>query len=266
MLIVGELINASRQAIQGAIEGRDAAAIQRVAREQHEAGADYIDVNAGVFVGEEAGHLTWLVQTVQQAVDAPCCIDSPDPAAVEAALKVHRGTAMVNSISLERERFDRLVPLLAGTELRVVALCMSDEGMPATSDQRVRIAHGLVDRLVRHNVRPGNIYVDPVVQPVSTDHEVGAAFLDAVARIRAEIPDVHVICGLSNISYGLPERKLVNQTFAVMAVARGLDALIVNPLDRRMMAGLRAALVLAGQDPYCMGYLEAFREGRLAGV
>ena len=266
MLIVGELINASRQAIEGAIEGRDAAAIQQVARDQQEAGADYIDVNAGVFVGEEAGHLTWLVRTVQQAVDAPCCIDSPDPAAVEAALKVHRGTAMVNSISLERERFDRMIPLLEGTDLRVVALCMSDEGMPRTADQRVRIAHGLVDRLVRHNVRPENIYVDPLVQPVSTDHELGPAFLDAVGRIRAEIPGVHVICGLSNISYGLPERRLVNQTFAVMAVARGLDALIVNPLDRRMMAGLRAALVLAGRDPFCMGYLEAFRAGRLAGA
>ncbi len=263
MLIVGELINASRPAIQGAIQERRTEEIQRVAREQREAGADYIDVNAGVFVREEADYLTWLVRTVQQAVDGPCCIDSPDPEAIRAALEVHRGTAMVNSISLEKDRFDRMIGLLEGTDVRVVALCMSDEGMPETAQARLRIAHELVNRLMQRNVRPEHIYVDPLVQPVSTNHEFGAAFLDAVAGVRAEIPEVHVICGLSNVSYGLPERRLVNQTFAVMAVARGLDAMIVNPLDRRMMAMLRAAETLAGRDPYCMGYLEAFRAGRL---
>ncbi len=266
MLIVGELINASRPAIQGAIQEKRTEEIQKVARDQREAGADYIDVNAGVFVKEEADYLTWLVETVQQAVDAPCCIDSPAPSAVEAALQVHRGTPMVNSISLEKERFDRLIGLIAGTDIRVVALCMSDEGMPETAQARLKIAHELVDRLVQRNVKADNIYVDPLVQPISTNHEFGAAFLDAVAGIRAEIPEVHVICGLSNVSYGLPERRLVNQTFAVMAVARGLDAMIVNPLDRRMMAGIRAAEALAGRDPYCMGYLEAFRAGALSGV
>ncbi len=264
MIIVGELINASRKAIAPAVEARDAEAIQEVARAQHGAGADYIDVNAGVFVGEEPDYLRWLVTTVQAAVDAPCCIDSPDPKAIEAALDVHRGTAMINSISLEKARYDALLPLVAGTDLKVVALCMSDDGMPETADQRLAIAEKLVDGLVRSNVPLENIFVDPLVQPLSTKDTFGVEFLDAVEQIMARFPGVHTMCGLSNISYGLPERKLLNQTFMVMAIAKGLDGAIVNPLDRRMMAGIVAAEALAGRDEYCTEYLKAYRAERLS--
>jgi 5-methyltetrahydrofolate--homocysteine methyltransferase len=268
MIVVGELINASRKAMGPAIEKKDAAEIQRVAVEQREAGADYIDVNAGIFVGQEAEYLTWLVQTVQEAVAAPCCIDSPDPRAIEAALKVHKGPAapMINSISLEKDRYEALLPLVAGTDLKVVALCMSDEGMPETADQRIQIAGRLIEGLTRNGVAIGNIFVDPLVQPLSTRSDFGVEFLKAVEGIMTGFPGVHTMCGLSNISYGLPERKLLNQTFAVMAVAKGLDGLIINPLDRRMMANLVAAEALAGRDNYCMKYLKAYRAKRFEGL
>ena len=135
MLIVGELINASRKAIATAIEARDQDEIQKVARDQIEAGANYIDVNAGVFVGKEPEYLAWLVKTVQSAVEGLCCIDSPEPKAIEAALAVHNGTAMINSISLEKDRYESLLPVVAGTDLKVVALCMSDAGMPWRYDR-----------------------------------------------------------------------------------------------------------------------------------
>lgn len=268
MIVVGELINASRKAMGPAIEARDAAEVGRVASEQRAAGADYIDVNAGIFVGQEADYLRWLVETAQAAVDAPCCIDSPDPKAIEAALAVHKGTApaMINSISLEKDRYDALLPLVAGTDLKVVALCMSDEGMPETADQRLAIADRLIGGLTKANVPIGNIFVDPLVQPLSTRSDFGAEFLKSVEQIMTRFPGVHTMCGLSNISYGLPERKLLNQTFAVMAVARGLDGLIINPLDRRMMANLVAAEALAGRDNYCMKYLKAFRAKRFEGL
>jgi len=259
MLIVGELINASRKAIREYIEAEDGEAIKKVARDQHEAGAHYIDVNAGVFVGQEADYLRWLVTTVQSEVDAPCCIDSPDPKAIEAALSAHQGTAMINSISLENERYDALLPILSGTDLRVVALCMSDEGMPETTDQRLAIAEKLINGLVQKNIPIENIYVDPLVQPVSTNTAFGVEFLNAVARIMEEFEGVHTMCGLSNISYGLPERKFMNQTFMVMAIARGLDGAIINPLDKKMMGNIIAAEALAGKDDYCMKYLQAFR-------
>lgn len=265
MLIVGELINASRKPVAEAIRTRDAEAISELARGQVEAGAAYVDVNAGVFVGEEVEHLCWLVQTVQEAVGAPCCIDSPDPRAVEQALAVHSGPAMVNSISLEQARFEALLPVVRGTDLKLVALCMDDEGMPETAAQRIGVADRLVNRLVQNGLRPENLYVDPLVQPVSTNHSFGQEFLKAVAGIREALPDVHLICGLSNVSYGLPHRRLLNRVFAALAVGSGLDALIIDPLDEALMAVLTAAQALLGADPYCMGYLKAYRAGRLAG-
>ncbi len=264
MLIVGELINASRKAVRELIEKTDAEGIGKLAREQRENGAGFIDVNAGVFVGKEPELLKWLVATVQGAVDAPCCIDSPDPKAIEAALAVHKGTAMINSISLEKERFERLLPVVAGSKSKVVALCMSDEGMPETADQRMAIADKLVNGLVQKGVPIGDIYVDPLVQPVATNTSFGVEFLEAIGRITRAFPGVHTMCGLSNISFGLPERKFVNQTFMVMAICRGLDGAIVNPLDQRMMGCIVTAETLMGRDAYCMNYLKAFRAGKLA--
>lgn len=259
MLVVGELINASRKVIAAAIEAADAQTIKKVAQDEFEAGADYIDVNAGVFVDKEIDYLKWLVRRVQETVDAPCCIDSPDPRAIEAALALHKGTAMINSISLEKEREAALLPLLAGTDLKVVALCMSDEGMPETAASRLAIADKLVNRLVQNNIQVENIYVDPLVQPVSTMDAYGVEFLDAVQAIMTRFKGIHTICGLSNISFGLPLRPFLNQTFAVMAVAKGLDSVIINPLDKRMLGNLIAAETLAGRDNFCSNFLQAFR-------
>lgn len=261
MIIIGELINASRKAIKAAIEAQDAAAIQKVAGDQAEAGADYIDVNAGIFVGKEPEYLRWLVETVQQTTDTPCAIDSPDPAAIEAALAVHKGTPLINSISLEKERYDKLMPVIAGTDMKVIALCMSDAGMPQTVDDRMKIADTLVNGLVKNGIAVENIFVDPLVQPVSVDKSFGAGFINAIERIVAAFPGIHTACGLSNISYGLPARKFMNQTFMTMAIAKGLDGAIINPLDQRMMATIIAAEALAGRDNFCMNYLKAFRAG-----
>jgi cobalamin-dependent methionine synthase I len=208
MIIIGELINASRKAIKAAIEAQDAEAIQKVAKDQAEAGADYIDVNAGIFVGKEPEYLKWLVETVQQATDKPCAIDSPDPAAIEAALSAHQGTPMINSISLEKDRYDKLMPIIAGTDMKVIALCMSDAGMPQTVDDRMRIADELVGGLLNNNVKVENIFVDPLVQPLSVDGTFGVEFINTIEKIVATFPGIHTACGLSNISYGLAGQKV----------------------------------------------------------
>ena len=263
MLVVGELINASRKAIGEAIKASDVETIQDVARKQHENGADFIDVNAGIFVGEESAYMNWLIQTVQQAVDRPCCIDSPDPQVVDQALAVHKGTPMINSISLEKERYEALLPVISRGDCKVVALCMSDSGMPETADDRFAIAEELVNKLVQHGVKQDDIYVDPLVQPVSTDDRYGVEFLKAIHMIMTRLGGVHTVCGLSNISYGLPKRGLLNRTFMAMAVAYGLDGAIVNPLDKQMMATITAAEALSGRHEYCMEYLDAYREKKL---
>lgn len=259
MLIVGELINSSCKTIARAIETRDFKVIQTVAKEQREAGANFIDVNAGIFGEQEVESLKWLVTSVQEAVDTPCCIDSPDPRAIEAALEVHRGTAMINSISLEKERFKNLLPIVAGTDFKVVALCISEDGMPEFAQERLTFAEQLVNGLVKNNVPLNNIYVDPLVQPISMNTNFGWECLKAVGMIMNRFKGVHTICGISNISYGLPNRKLLNRTFAAMAIAKGLDSLILNPLDQQLMANVIAAEAIKAKDNFCEMYLKAHR-------
>ncbi|MFO7886441.1 MAG: dihydropteroate synthase, partial [Desulfobacteraceae bacterium] len=256
---------ASRKSIGAAIEAADTDAVQQVAKDQDEAGADFLDVNAGTFVDKEPEYLTWLVKTVQAVSEKPCSIDSPDPKAVEAALSVHRGTPLINSISLEKERLENLLPLLAGTDLKVIALCMGDEGMPETVEDRMRIAEALVNRLIQNRVRMENIFVDPLVQPISVNNRFGMEFLNAVERVVESFEGIHAACGLSNISYGLPARKVLNRIFMAMAIAKGLDGAIVNPLDPEMMACITVAEALAGRDDYCGRLLQSYRQGAFDG-
>lgn len=261
MIIIGELINASRKAVAAAIETGDADAIQKLAADQAEHMANYIDVNAGIFVDKEPEYLTWLVETVQAVTDTPCAIDSPDPKSIEKALGVHKGIAMINSISLEKERYDNLMPIIAGTDLKVVALCMSDDGMPTTVDDRLKIADKLINGLVQNNIPIENIFVDPLVQPLSVDSTYGLGFIDTIEALTQKFKGIHTACGLSNISYGLPGRKHLNRAFMIQAILKGLDGAIVNPMDKGMIAAIRTAEALAGKDAYCMNYLKAFRGG-----
>jgi 5-methyltetrahydrofolate--homocysteine methyltransferase len=261
MLIVGERINASRKHIKPAIENQDADFIVKEASDQAKAGADLVDVNAGVFVNKEVEYLPWLVETIQAKVDVRLCLDSPDPKAIEAALAVHKGQAMINSISLEKERFDALLPLIGKYKAKVVALCMTDTGMPKTAQERFDIASELIEKLTKAGIPLDDIYVDPLVMAVSTDSSFGIEFLQAIRLIMTGHPGVHTICGLSNISFGLPLRSQINQTFAIMGMTMGLDGLIIDPLDKRMMAGIMMAETLLGQDQYCAGYLKAYRDG-----
>jgi 5-methyltetrahydrofolate--homocysteine methyltransferase len=265
VVIVGELINTSRKAVGEAVKSRDAAAIQDLARRQAAAGADYIDVNAGTLVGEEKEALSWLVRTVQSAVDKPCCIDSADAGAVAASLEVHRGKAIINSVTMEKNRFAAMSLLPAKYGARIIGLCMDDKGIPVDAGYRFEVANQLVEELTSTGVARDDIFLDPLVQPISTGTDNGLVVLDTIRAIRDQLPGVHVICGLSNVSYGLPNRKLLNTAFLVLAMAAGLDGAILNPLDAEQMAYLTATRSLLGQDRFCRAYLTAHRQGRLGG-
>lgn len=263
MLIVGERINTSRKQIAPAVANLDAAAVQEEAKKQVEAGANIVDVNCGTLVDREAEVMEWLVQTVQEAVDVPLCIDTPNPKALEAGLKVHRGKALVNSITAEAGRYDAMVPLVKEYGAGIVVLCISDKGMPRTVDDRLQVVDQLVERLIQDGIPLEDIYVDPLIQPLATEPENGRIALETVSRVMTGYPGIHTICGLSNISFGLPYRRLLNQSFLCMLLAAGLDAAILDPLDQVLMSFRRASRVITGADPYSMDYIKAYREGKL---
>lgn len=261
MIIVGELINTSRKAIEHAVKQGDTLFIQSIVRKQAEAGADYIDVNAGTFVEKEIDLLPWLVETVQAAVDLPLCLDSPDPAVLEKAMAVHKGVPMINSISLETDRYQAMLPLVTAHPCKLVALCMKQTAMPTTAAERVEAAGELIESLTQAGLKPEDIFIDPLVQPVSVDICMGRAVLDAVSAIKAAHPGVHIICGLSNVSFGLPERKRINRYFLALAMKSGLDAAILDPTDRQLTAALKTTAMLLGQDEYCEAFIEAYEQG-----
>ncbi len=263
MLIVAERINSSRKAIAAAIENGDTRLIQREARAQADAGAHYIDVNAGTFVGEERERLSWVVEVVQDAVDLPLCVDSPDPQVIEAVLPMVKGPAMINSITLEPARLHGILPLVAEYRTKVIGLCQSEEMMAESADDKLRLAGQLVACTAKAGIPLEDLYIDPLIYPVATNPTSAMAAIAAIERIMEEFKGVHTIYGLTNISYGLPKRKLINRTFLVAAIARGLDAVILDPTDTPLYAALKAALAVAGRDEYCIDYVSAFREGRL---
>ena len=265
MIIVGEKINTSRKSIHDAVGRGDADFIVKIAREQAEAGADFIDVNAGTFLNQEADRLCWLVDTVQNQVDLPLCLDSPNPKAISEAMKRHRGEPMINSISLERERFDALFPIVTSQPCHVVALCMAETSMPTTIEERVSVGSELIRRLGDGGVPLERIYVDTLVQPVSVDTGMGLAALGAIRRIMEGSPGVNTICGLSNISFGLPERRLINRNFLALSMCNGLSAAILDPTDGQLMSTLLAVDLLLGKDDFCERFIDAYQEGRIVG-
>lgn len=261
--VIGERINTSRKLVQAAVVERDADYIIGDVTKQQEAGANYIDVNAGARIGHEEEDMTWLLDTIQPIATVPLTLDSPDPAILEMAFSMVEKTPMINSISLEKERFDAMMPFLEGKECKVIALCMDDSGMPNSSDDIFGRAKTLVEELNRISIPTASIYLDPLVQPISTDSTKGVMVLDAVRAIKSEYPEVHVTGGLSNISYGLPQRHIINRTFVTLMMVAGMDSAIIDPLDKKIMATIRTADMLLGYDDFCMEFLKGVRAGAI---
>jgi cobalamin-dependent methionine synthase I len=263
MLIIAERINASRKAIAQAISAADRAFIQEEAKAQTGAGAHYIDVNAGTFVGEEAEKLKWIVEAVQEVTDLPLSIDSPDPSVIRAMLPLVKKPPVINSITLEPSRIEGLLPLVTEYKTKVIALCQAEHEMAETADDKVRLAGRLVEKLTGAGVPLDDIYIDPLVYPLSTNPQSAGATLLAIGGIMKRFPGVHTVCGLTNVSYGLPARKLVNRAFLAAAITMGLDAAIIDPTDKQLYAMLKAVTLVMGKDDFCMDYICAFREGRV---
>ena len=261
--VIGERINTSRKLVQAAVAERDSDYITDDVKKQQEAGANFIDVNAGARIGHETEDMKWLLDTIQPIATIPLTLDSPDPAVLEMAFKMVEKTPMINSISLEKERFNAMMPFLEGKDCKVIALCMDDTGMPISFNDILDRARDLVEKLNKIGIPTASIYVDPLVQPISVESNKGTMVLDAVRAIKTEFPEVHITGGLSNISYGLPQRKIINRTFVSLMMDAGMDSAIIDPLDKKIMATIRTADMLLGKDDFCMNYLKGVRSGAI---
>ncbi|RJQ65335.1 MAG: methyltetrahydrofolate cobalamin methyltransferase [Desulfobacteraceae bacterium] len=266
MEIIGEKINTTRKAVEAAVRQRDAAFIQDLARRQAEAGAAYLDINSGLPLDprEEAADFEWLVPLIQSVADVPLCLDTAHPQVIEAGLRLHKGRAMINSVNGDPAVLESILPLAGRYQCKVIALTTSREKkIPANSAERLEIAKAIAHRAGEYGVPLEDIYFDPLVLSLATDQRNALVFLETLKAIKLALPGAKTVSGLSNISFGLPKRKLLNQAFLVLAGNAGMDAAIADPTDKALMAMVTATEALANKDEYCARYLQAFREGRL---
>jgi 5-methyltetrahydrofolate--homocysteine methyltransferase len=266
VLVIAERINATRKRIRKAILERDAGHVRREARKQLDAGGTYIDANAGIEAEREPDDLCWLVQTIQSEIDAPCSLDSTNPDAIAAALAVHKGTPLINSVTAEEGRHEVVLPMAAEHEAPVVALCLRREGMPMTVDERLEGAEQIAERITAHGIPMDRVFFDPIIVAVATSPagDAGRMAIETVRRLHATYPDAHITCGLSNISFGLPKRNVLNRNFLPMLMSVGLDSAIIDPTEPNMMSSVVASEALLGKDEFCMNYITADRSGTLS--
>jgi 5-methyltetrahydrofolate corrinoid/iron sulfur protein methyltransferase len=263
MKIIGEKINGTRKTVAAAIAKRDAEFIQNLAKKQVDGGAYWLDVNAGTHPDREVEDMLWLIDLIQGVTDVPLSLDSANPKALTAALGAVKKTPMINSISGEPDRLSNVLPIVAQHGCDVIALAMGDKGIPNDVDGRMTVVRKLFAATRSANVPDDKVYIDALVLTIATDTNAGRVTLDTIRAVRAEFPQAHISLGLSNVSFGLPVRSLVNRTFLTLAIAAGMDTAIIDPNDRELKAALFATDLLLGYDKHCLNYTRAFRKGLL---
>lgn len=260
MIVIGERINATRKSIAEALAKRDAQHIIDTAVAQVQAGAQYVDVNGGdPRPGEEIKNVTWLIELVQANTDAAVSVDSANPDAVRAGLAQARGKPILNSISLESERLESMLPIVGEFDCMVIALLMSDDGTPSGVDDRLERCEALLGKLTGAGKNLDDIIVDPCFLPVSTDSMSARRTIDAISAIHERWPEVHIGGGCSNVSFGLPKRKIINFALLSQAIYHGMDAGLIDPCVPGTMETVAAAEAVAGKDDFCMNYVTALR-------
>ncbi len=258
MIIIGEKLNGSIPSVAKAIAERDADLIRERAKMQADAGADFLDVCASVEEEVEVETLKWMIDLVQEVTDTRICVDSPSPRVCVEGIKLCKRPGLINSVSLEGDKIDTVFPVIADTEWECVALLCDNDGIPDSVEKRMKVFHGIMEKAKEYNIAPSRLHIDPLVVTLSTDQTALTVFADCCRQIKAEYPDIHITSGLSNISYGLPVRKNINQAFMVLAMNAGMDSAIVDPTNKNMIGMIYATNALLEKDDYCLNYIAKF--------
>lgn len=256
MIVIGEKLNSSIKEAKTAMERNDGGYIAYLAKSQADAGAAYLDINTAMFLEDEAEKMLWTLRHVQDEVDTGIMLDSANYAAVGRVLAEYPlKDAIINSITLQKKRFEGFLPLVKKYGTAVVALPIDDEGVPADAGKRAGNSRRLINALRDEGIPMEKIYVDILVETAAAGEGPKEA-LEAIRLLRKEYPTLHIICGLSNVSYGLPKRESLNCAFLSAAICNGLDAAIMDITSASIRQSLRAAEVIAGKDEYCLNYIE----------
>lgn len=261
MFIIGELINGMYTYIGKAIKEKDKTVIQKCALEQVQAGADALDVNCGPASRDPLSDIQWLVETIQDVTDKPLSLDSSKHQVIESGLKVIKNKVIINSTTADPEKLEILVPLAKKYNAKLIGLTISSKGIPQNKDQRLELAATIVSTCADAAFPIEDLYLDPIVLPVNVAQAQEKDILESIHEFKIiSQPSPKTVVGLSNVSQASRSRGLINRTFLTMAIAYGLDAAILDPLDKDLMDAAITTELILNKQIYCDSYLEAFRK------
>jgi 5-methyltetrahydrofolate--homocysteine methyltransferase len=259
-VIVGERINPTgRKKLGAEMAAGDFSRVRSDALAQVEAGAAVLDVNAGVPGGDEPALMKQAVETVMAVVDVPLCFDSANPAALEAALSVYPGKALINSVTGEDAALKRVLPVVKKYNAAVIGMANDERGISPDPLVRLEVARKIIARAADYGIPAVDVVIDPLVLTVGADHNAGRVTLETIRLIKAEL-GANLSAGASNVSFGLPDRPAINAAFIAMCIAAGLTAAIINPLEPAVRMSILAADLLAGHDAYGGKWIKDFRK------
>lgn len=260
MLIIGEKLNSSVPRTLEALNAHNAEYLTDVIRLQEACGADYLDINTALTGENEIADMEWLVRLATEHTSCGIMIDSPNPEIIRAAIPFVKDRKLfINSITLD-EKYESLYEDIRNSGGSVVCLPIVGRAIPMTAAERVANAKQIVEKLTATGIPKERIYIDVLVEAVATNSQAPSVTIDTIRSIKAELPGVSTVCGLSNISFGLPRRGILNATFLAMCMAAGLDSAILDVTSLKMQETLAAAKALLGEDDYCMDYISFIRD------
>ena len=267
LFIIGDRLSTVQSNVEKALSERDSEFIKQEAHSQVQAGANMLNLNIGTVVENKLECIEWMINNIREVVDVPLSIESTNPEVIRAALDMlNQEETLIHSISLERERWDSLIGILKETKCRFVGLCMDDRGAVGSWERRYRLARELISRLDDENISRERLFIDPVVLPASVDHKGPLTALKALEKIKENYPEIKTIAELNAVSYGLPQRRLINRNYIALLLRSGLDAARLDPLDKELMANILTVEMLLGKDDFCAKFLEAELEGFFEGI
>ncbi len=260
MIIIGEKINGSIPSMAKAIAERDEEWIKDIAKKQADAGADFIDCCASVDENE-VETMAWMIGLIQSVTDTPISVDSPSAQVCVDCMKYCDRPGLINSVSGEGNKIDIVFPVIADTKWEVMALLCDDSGIPKSAADRIRVLDHVMAKAKEYGIAQSRIHIDPLVEMLCTAEDGISVLLEVMEYAKEHYPGVHLSGAVSNISFNLPYRKIINIAFAVLAVNAGMDSAVLDPLNRDLRGAIYATEALKGDDYYCLEYIGAFREG-----
>jgi len=260
MYVIGERINGMFNDVKAGIRDKDAGVIKDLAKRQVDGGANAIDINVGPASAEPAETIKWLVEAVQEVTDVPIVLDSSNPKVIESGMAVCERPVIINSTTGQDEKIDQLMPLAVEHNADIIGLTMDDRGVPGDAERRAEIALNILAKAMEYGLSPDRLFIDPIILPCNVAQPQAGHVLETIRNLKLmSDPPPRSVLGLSNVSQGTKERNLINRVYAVMAVAAGLDAAILDPMDSDLMDAVITAELLLNKHIYCDSFLQAYR-------